>query len=115
MTVVKVLAMKYRSISWAFFIEAKMEPDSEVSRHGQIRMDGDKLVRAIIETKVGNSLPGTSPGTAKVFSGTGKCVGMQGTMDWVLRFPKPFPEGTGRGICKKKVKLLPSNSVLLHE
>jgi hypothetical protein len=71
--------------------------------------DGDKLVWEILEKKIENSPPGTSPGTAKVFSGTGKYVGMQGTMDWVLQNPKPFPEGTGRGICKEKVKLLPLN------
>jgi len=68
--------------------------------------DGDKLVWEIMEKKVENSPPGTSPGTAKVFSGTGKYVGMQGTMDWVLRYPKPFPEGTGRGICREVVKIV---------
>jgi len=68
--------------------------------------DGDKLVWEIMEKKVENSPPGTSPGTAKVFSGTGKYVGMQGTMDWVLRYPKPFPEGTGRGICREAVKIV---------
>jgi hypothetical protein len=71
--------------------------------------DGDKLVWEIMEKKIANPEPGTSPGTAMVFAGTGKYIGMQGSMDWVLRFPKPFPEGTGRGICKEKVKLLPSN------
>jgi hypothetical protein len=34
---------------------------------------------------------------------------MLGTMDWIVRNPKPFPDGTGRGICKEKVKLLPPN------
>jgi hypothetical protein len=68
--------------------------------------DGDKLVWEIMEKKVENSPPGTSPGTAKVFSGTGKYLGMQGTMDWVLRYPKPFPEGTGRGICREAVKIV---------
>ncbi len=71
--------------------------------------DGDKLVWEIMEKKAADSPPGTSPGTAKVFSGTGKYVGMQGSMDWLLRYPKPFPEGTGRGICREEVKLLPSN------
>ena len=70
--------------------------------------DGDKLVWEIMEKKAADSPPGTSPGTAKVFSGTGKYVGMQGSMDWQLRYPKPFPEGTGRGICREEVKLLPS-------
>jgi hypothetical protein len=72
--------------------------------------DGDKLVWEIMEKKIANPEPGTSPGTAKVFSGTGKYIGMQGTMDWVLRFPKPFPEGTGRGICREVVKIAPSQN-----
>lgn len=71
--------------------------------------DGDKLIWEIMEKKTADSLPGTSPGTAKVFSGTGKYVGMQGSMDWLLRYPKPFPDGTGRGICREEVKLVPSN------
>jgi hypothetical protein len=71
--------------------------------------DGDKLVWEIMEKEAADSPPGTSPGTAKVFSGTGKYVGMQGSMDWQLRYPKPFPEGTGRGICREEVKLVPSN------
>jgi len=71
--------------------------------------DGDKLVWEIMERKAADSPPGTSPGTAKVFSGTGKYVGMQGSMDWLLRYPKPFPEGTGRGICREEVELVPSN------
>ena len=68
--------------------------------------DGDKLVWEIMEKKVQDSPPGTSPGTAKVFAGTGKYVGAQGTIDWVLRYPKPFPEGTGRGICREVVKIV---------
>jgi hypothetical protein len=71
--------------------------------------DGDKLVWEILDKETENPQPGTSPGTAKVLSGTGKYVGMQGTMDWIVRNPKPFPEGTGRGICKEKVKLLQPN------
>ena len=71
--------------------------------------DGDKLVWEIMERKAADSPPGTSPGTAKVFSGTGKYVGMQGSMDWLLRYPKPFPEGTGRGICREEVTLRSSN------
>jgi hypothetical protein len=71
--------------------------------------DGDKLIWEIMEKKTADSPTGTSPGTAKVFSGTGKYVGMQGSMDWLLRYPKPFPEGTGRGICREEVKLVPSN------
>lgn len=71
--------------------------------------NGDKLIWEIKEKKASVSPPGTSPGTAEVFAGTGKYVGMQGTMDWLLRYPKAFPEGTGRGICKENVKLSPAN------
>jgi hypothetical protein len=71
--------------------------------------DGDKLIWELVEKDAKDSPLGTSPGTAKVFSGTGKYGGTQGTMDWVLRYPKPFPEGTGRGICREEVKLVPSN------
>jgi hypothetical protein len=71
--------------------------------------DGDKLIWELVEKSSKDTKPGTSPGTAKVVSGTGKYVGMQGSMDWLLRYPKPFPEGTGRGICREEVKLSPSN------
>lgn len=71
--------------------------------------DGDKLIWEIMEKKAADSPPGTSPGTATVFAGTGKYVGMQGSMDWLLRYPKAFPEGTGRGICREEVTLRLSN------
>ena len=53
--------------------------------------DGDKLVWELVEKASAGSPPGTSPGTAKVLSGTGKYTGMQGSMDWLLRYPKSFP------------------------
>ena len=71
--------------------------------------DGDKLIWEIREKKADDSPPGTLPGTGEVFSGTGKYVGMQGTMDYLVRYPKPFPDGTGRGICRENVKLVPAN------
>ena len=71
--------------------------------------DGDKLVWELVEKASAGSPPGTSPGTAKVLSGTGKYTGMQGSMDWLLRYPKSFPDGTGRGMCREEVKLMPSN------
>lgn len=70
--------------------------------------DGDKLIWELTEKASKDSAPGTSPGTAAVFSGTGKYMGMQGTMDWILRYPKSFPEGTGRGICLEEVTLIPA-------
>ncbi len=71
--------------------------------------DGDKLVWELVEKAAKDSAPGTSPGTAKVFSGTGKYVGMQGSMDWLLRYPKSFPAGTGRGMCREEVRLMSAN------
>jgi hypothetical protein len=70
--------------------------------------DGDKLIWELVEKTSQEPQPGTSPGSAEVFSGTGKYAGMQGTMDWLLRYPKPFPEGTGRGICRETVTLIPT-------
>ena len=67
--------------------------------------DGDKLIWELAEKQVADAQPGTSPGTATVVSGTGKYAGAQGTMDWLLRYPKPFPAGTGRGICTETVTL----------
>ena len=71
--------------------------------------DGDKVIWELVEKAATDSPPGASPGTAKVLSGTGKYVGMQGSMDWLLRYPKPFPEGTGRGMCREEVKLVSPN------
>ena len=71
--------------------------------------DGDKLIWEIREKKADDSPPGTLPGTGEVFSGTGKYVGMQGTMDYLVRYPKAFPDDTGRGICRENVKLVPAN------
>ena len=48
--------------------------------------DGDKLIWEIREKKADDSPPGTLPGTGEVFSGTGKYVGMQGTMDYLVRY-----------------------------
>lgn len=71
--------------------------------------DGDKLIWELVDKKAEDSPPGTIPGTAKVFSGTGKYTGMEGTMDFLVRNPKSFPAGTGRGICREEVTLVPSN------
>jgi hypothetical protein len=64
--------------------------------------DGDKLIWEL------NESPSGSSGTAEVFAATGKFIGYQGTMDYVTQSPKPFPEGTGRVICRESVKLVPS-------
>jgi hypothetical protein len=71
--------------------------------------DGDKLIWELVEKVAKDLPPGSFSGTAKVFAATGKFVGYQGTMDWIIKYPKSFPEGTGRGICKEAVKLVPPN------
>ena len=69
--------------------------------------DGDKLIWELVEKVAKDLPPGSFSGTAKVFAATGKFIGYQGTMDWVIQYPKSFPEGTGRGICRETVKLAP--------
>ena len=68
--------------------------------------NGDKVVWELTEKASPPTQPGTVPGTAKIVSGMGKYAGIQGTMDWVVRNPIPFPEGTGRGICREEIKLV---------
>ncbi len=68
--------------------------------------DGDKLVWELVDKKTEGAPPGTTPGTGKVFAGTGKYTGMTGTMDFLVRNPKSFPAGTGRGMCREEVKLI---------
>lgn len=68
--------------------------------------NGDKVIWELAESDAKDTQPGTSAGTARVLSGTGKYAGIQGTMDWVVNNPRPFPEGTGRGICRETVKLI---------
>ncbi len=63
--------------------------------------DGEKLIWELFDTPAGSS---SSP--ARLMGGTGKYVGWQGTMEYTLRFPKPFPEGTSRGICREQVKII---------
>jgi hypothetical protein len=62
--------------------------------------DGDMLIWELLDTPAGSS---NSP--ARLLGGTGKYVGWEGTMEYTLQFPKPFPEGTSRGICREHMKL----------
>ena len=62
--------------------------------------DGDKVIWELLDTPAGAS---KSPG--RLLGGTGKYVGWAGTVEYTLTFPKPFPEGTGRGICREHLKL----------
>ena len=63
--------------------------------------DGDKVIWELTDDPSGGP-----SGTARLIDGTGKYTGWQGTMEYTLQFPKPFPEGTARGICREVVKLL---------
>jgi len=63
--------------------------------------DGDKVIWELLDTPAGAS---KSP--ARLLGGTGKYIGWQGTVEYTLTLPKPFPEGTARGICREHVKLI---------
>ncbi len=63
--------------------------------------DGDKVIWELLDTPAGAK---SSP--ARLIEGTGKYVGWQGTMEYTLQYPKAFPQGTIRGICKENMKLM---------
>jgi hypothetical protein len=66
-----------------------------------IDKDGDKVIWELLDTP-----PGASSSPARLIEGTGKYTGWQGTMEYTLQFPKAFPEGTSRGICREVVKIV---------
>ncbi len=63
--------------------------------------DGDKVIWELLDTPAGAS---SSP--ARLIEGTGKYSGWQGTMEYTLQFPRPFPQGTIRGICREVIKMV---------
>ncbi len=63
--------------------------------------DGDKVIWELLDTP-----PGASTSPARLIWGTGKYLGWQGTIEYTLQFPKSFPEGTRRGICREQIKLV---------
>jgi hypothetical protein len=63
--------------------------------------DGDKVIWELTDDPAGGP-----SGTARLIDGTGKYTGWQGTMEYSLQFPRSFPEGTGRGICREVVKII---------
>jgi hypothetical protein len=63
--------------------------------------DGDKVIWELIDTP-----SGASSSTAKLIDGTGKYTGWQGTMEYTVQYPKSFPEGTMRGICREVVRIV---------
>lgn len=62
--------------------------------------DGDKMIWELLDTPAGSS---SSP--ARLIGATGKYIGWQGTMEYTLQYPKPYPQGTIRGICREHIKL----------
>jgi hypothetical protein len=54
--------------------------------------DGDKVIWELLDTPPG-----------RLIEGTGKYAGWQGTMEFTLQYPKSFPKGTMRGICREQV------------
>ena len=63
--------------------------------------DGDKVIWELLDTPSGAS---SSPG--RLIEGTGKYAGWQGTMEYTLQYPKSFPQGTMRGICREVMKIV---------
>ncbi len=63
--------------------------------------DGDKVIWELLDTPAGAS---SSP--ARLIGGTRKYNGWEGTIEYTLQFPKPFPDGTRRGICREQVKII---------
>ena len=66
-----------------------------------IDKDGDKLIWELLDTP-----PGAATSPARLVEGTGKYVGWQGSIEYTLQYPRSFPEGTRRGICREAVKLV---------
>jgi hypothetical protein len=66
-----------------------------------IDKDGDKVIWELLD-----ALPGASSSPGRMIAATGKYVGWQGTIEYTMQFPRPFPEGTGRGICRENIKLI---------
>jgi hypothetical protein len=63
--------------------------------------DGDKVIGELLDTP-----PGVSSSPARIIAGTGKYTGWQGTVEYTVQYLRAFPEGTSRGICREKVKLI---------
>jgi hypothetical protein len=66
-----------------------------------IDKDGDKLIWELLDTP-----PGASSSPSRLVEGTGKYMGWQGTMEYILQYPKAFPQGTMRGICRENIKIV---------
>ncbi len=63
--------------------------------------DGDKVIWELLDTP-----PGAPRSPGRLVGGTGKYKGWEGTVEYTLQFPKAYPDGTGRGICREYIKLV---------
>jgi hypothetical protein len=63
--------------------------------------DGDKVIAELLDTP-----PGASSSPARIIGGTGKYIGWQGTVEYSTQYPRSFPEGTVRGLCREQIKLI---------
>ncbi len=63
--------------------------------------DGDKVIWELSDTP-----PGASSSPGRLIEGTGKYTGWQGTIEYTLQYPKSFPPGTIRGICREVIKIV---------
>jgi hypothetical protein len=63
--------------------------------------DEDKVIWELTDTP-----PGSSSSTGRLIEGTGKYTGWHGTIEYTLEYPKSFPEGTMRGICREEVRIV---------
>ena len=86
--------------------KGRVDPISSRNYEVWTDKDGDKVVWELTDDPKG--APG---GKAQLIDGTGKYTGWQGTMEYTLQFPKPFPEGTGRGICREVVRIVAPQQV----
>jgi hypothetical protein len=62
--------------------------------------DGDKILWEATEDA--SQLAGPITGTAKIIGGTGKFMGMQGSMEYTRRSMRPVADGTTQAIAKHK-------------
>lgn len=79
-----------------------VNPDSVRARDYEVwtDKDGDRVIWELTDDPVG-----AAGGTGQLIDGAGKYIGWRGTMEYNLQYPKAFPEGTGRGICREVVKI----------
>jgi hypothetical protein len=81
--------------------ENSVDPISSRNYEVWTDKDGDKVIWELTDDR-----SGAPSGTARLIEGTGKYTGWQGTMEYSLQYPRPFPEGTARGICREVVRIV---------